>query len=162
MIEMVVSGIVLEPQSKNPIVVLKDRENRRALLIWVGEPEANAILLGLEKIATPRPMTHDLLKAVLETLSGTVKGVRISSIKENTFYAELEVEQEGKQFLIDARPSDAIALALRYGVVIKVAEDVVSQSAVPINQAKEEEETEQFRRFIENIKPSDFGKQRGE
>ncbi|MGE5707355.1 MAG: bifunctional nuclease family protein [Bacteroidota bacterium] len=158
MIEMHVSGIVLEPQSKNPIVVLKDQENRRALLIWVGEPEANAILLGLEKIATPRPMTHDLLKGVLEALQNPLKQVRITAIRENTFYAELELEQDGKSVLVDARPSDAIALALRYELPIMVAEDVVSQSAVPINQDREKEETEEFRRFIENVKPSDFGK----
>lgn len=158
MIEMHVSGIVLEPQSKNPIVVLKDQENRRALLIWVGEPEANAILLGLEKIATPRPMTHDLLKGVLEALTLPLKQVRITAIRENTFYAELEIEQDGKAVLVDARPSDAIALALRCELPIMVAEDVVSQSAVPINQDREKEETEEFRRFIENVKPSDFGK----
>lgn len=158
MIEMHVSGIVLEPQSRNPIVVLKDGESRRALLIWVGEPEANAILLGLEKIATPRPMTHDLLKSVFEALKAKLKQVRITAIRDNTFYAEIEVEQEEHPVVIDARPSDAIALALRYQVPIMVAEDVVSQSAVPINQEKDQEEAEEFRRFIENVKPSDFGK----
>lgn len=158
MIEMTVSGIVIEPQSKNPIVVLKDKDGRKALLIWVGEPEANAILLGLEQIPTPRPMTHDLMKLALESLKAGLSEVRITAIRENTFYAEIEIEQGGEHHAVDARPSDALALALRYQAPIKVAEEVLLQSGVPINQAREEEENEEFKRFIENVKPSDFGK----
>lgn len=158
MIEMTVSGIVIEPQSKNPIVVLKDKDSRKALLIWVGEPEANAILLGLEQIPTPRPMTHDLMKLAFESLNAGLSEVRITAIRENTFYAEIEIEQGGEHHAVDARPSDALALALRFQAPIKVAEEVLFQSGVPINQAKEEEENEAFKQFIENVKPSDFGK----
>lgn len=158
MVEMKVSGVILEPQTRSPIVVLKDAEERKALLIWVGEPEANAILMGLEKVQTPRPMTHDLLCNALEALDASVKEIRISDMKNNTFFAEIECDQGGRNIVIDARPSDAIALALRAGVPVKVAAEVMASSSIPINETKEEEESEAFRKFLENVKPSDFGK----
>lgn len=157
MIEMNVSGIILEPKSKSPIVVLKDADERRALLIWVGEAEANAILLSLEQVKTPRPMTHDLFLNALTALMAPLKRVMISAMRDNTFFAELELEVAGKPVVIDARPSDAIALALRVSAPILVAETVMAESAVPINQAKEEADAEQFRKFLDQVKPSDFG-----
>lgn len=158
MVEMNVSGIILEPKTKSPIVVLKDAEERRALLIWVGEPEANAILLGIEEIKTPRPLTHDLFRNTLTALGATLKRVRISEIRDNTFFAELLLDVAGQEVVVDARPSDAIALAIRFAAVIEVSEDVMASSAVPINQEEEEEEAEQFRKFLDQVKPSDFGK----
>lgn len=158
MVEMNVSGVILEPKTKSPIVVLKDAEERRALLIWVGEPEANAILLGLEEIKTPRPLTHDLFRNTLSTLGATLGRIRISEIRDNTFFAELVLNLDGKELVIDSRPSDAIALAIRFKAVIEVAEDVMASSAIAINEKEEEQEAEQFRKFLDQVKPSDFGK----
>lgn len=158
MIDLTVSGVILEPRSQAPIVVLKDAEDRRALLIWVGEFEANAIAMALEHVKTPRPLSHDLMLNIATGLGAKLVEVRISAMREATFFAELEFEQDGQRQVVDARPSDAIALALRAGAPVKAAEDVMESSAVPISEAKEEEETEQFRKFLENVKPSDFGK----
>ncbi len=158
MVEMKVSGVILEPQSRSPIVVLKDTDERRALLIWVGEPEANAILLGLEQVPTPRPLTHDLFFSTLKTLGASLGEVRISDMRNNTFFAELKLDVDGKEVIIDARPSDAIALALRAQSPILVSDDVMTNSSIPINQSKEDQDTEDFKKFIENVKPSDFGK----
>jgi bifunctional DNase/RNase len=158
MIEMKVSGVILDSQSKHPIVMLRDMEERRALLIWIGEPEANSILMALEGIKAPRPLTHDLLINVLATLKAPLSRVLITAMKEQTFYAELECERNGEVLRIDARPSDAIALALRAGAGIFVDSDVVAANAIPINPAKEDDETEKFREFLENVKPGDFGK----
>ena len=161
MIDLTVSGVILEPQSQAPIVVLKDAEDRRALLIWVGEFEANAIAMALEQVKTPRPLTHDLLMNLSRALGATLVEVRINDMRESTFFAELEFEVGGLRQVVDARPSDAIALALRAGAPVKAAEHVMESSAVPISSAKEEEESEQFRKFLENVKPSDFGKYGG-
>lgn len=159
MVEMTLSGIILEPKTKSPIVVLKDEDEQRALLIWVGEPEANAILLAHEGIKTPRPLTHDLFRNALEALASPIKQVRINDMRENTYFAEIELDVRGETEVIDARPSDAIAMALRFNAPIFVAEKVMTDSAVPINQNREEEEeAEQFKKFLENVKPSDFGK----
>lgn len=158
MVEMNVSGVILEPKTKSPIVVLKDAEERRALLIWVGEPEANAILLGIEEIKTPRPLTHDLFRNTLTTLGAKVVRTRISAVRDNTFFAELLLDVAGQEVSIDARPSDAIALAIRFHAVIEVSEDVMASSAIAINQQEEEVEAEQFRKFLDEVKPSDFGK----
>ena len=158
MIDLTVSGVMLEPQSQAPIVVLKDAEDRRALLIWVGEFEASAIATALEQLKPPRPLTHDLLMAVSDTLGAKLVEVRISDMRASTFFAELEFEVDGRRQVVDARPSDAIALALRAGAPVKAAEHVMDSSAVPITQASEEDEAEQFRKFLEDVKPSDFGK----
>lgn len=159
MIDVTVAGVLLEPQSQAPIVLLKDHEDRRALLIWVGEFEANAIAMAMENIRTPRPMTHDLLLNVGGALDARLVEVRISEMRESTFFAELVFEVAGRQQVVDARPSDAIALALRAGAPLKAAEQVMDSSSVPISQGTtEEDESEQFRKFLENVKPSDFGK----
>ncbi|MBO9539406.1 bifunctional nuclease family protein [bacterium] len=159
MVEMTLSGVILEPKSKSPIVVLKDDDEQRALLIWVGEPEANAILLAHEGIKTQRPLTHDLFRNTLQAFAATIKQVRITEVRNNTYFAEIELQMNGTTEVIDARPSDAIAMALRFGAPIFVDEKVMTDSAVPINQEREEEdEAEQFKKFLENVKPSDFGK----
>lgn len=158
MVEMNVSGVILEPKTKSPIVVLKDAEERRALLIWVGEPEANSILLGIEEIKTPRPLTHDLFRNTLVTLGAKLARIRISEVRDNTFFAELLLDVAGQQVVIDARPSDAIALAIRFHAVIEVSEGVMASSAIDINKHEEEVEAEQFRKFLDQVKPSDFGK----
>ena len=158
MIEMKVSGVILDSASRHPIVMLRDKEERRALLIWIGEPEANAILMALEGIKPPRPMTHDLTTLLLEKLGARLVHAVITDMREQTFFAELELEAGGKTLTLDARPSDAIALALRSQAPILVSPDVMTANAIPINPAREEEEAEKFREFLQNVKPGDFGK----
>ena len=124
LVEMKVRGLALDPVSNMPIIILRDDEDKRSLPIWVGIFEANAIALELEKIATPRPMTHNLIKNVLETLDVAVTRVVVTDLRENTFYAVLHLKLGTNEFTVDSRPSDAIALALRVGATIFVDEDV--------------------------------------
>ena len=157
LIKMTVRGIALDPITNMPIIILKDPDERRALPIWVGIFEANAIALELEKVSTPRPMTHDLLKNILEGLGITVKQVIVNDLKENTFYAMIELNHNGGVITIDARPSDAIALALRVNAPIFVTEKGVTQ-AKNIEVSEEKEETDRWKEWLENLKPEDFGK----
>ena len=156
-IKMTVRGIALDPITNMPIVILKDPEERRALPIWVGIFEANAIALELEKVSTPRPMTHDLLKNILDGLGITVQQIIVNDLKENTFYATIDLNYNGSVVSIDARPSDAIAIALRTNAPIFVAENVVAQ-AKNIEVSEEKEETDKWKEWLENLKPEDFGK----
>jgi len=157
LIKMTVKGIALDPITNMPIIILKDPEEKRALPIWVGIFEANAIALELEKVSTPRPMTHDLLKNILEGLGVSVRQIVVNDLKENTFYAVIELQYNGNTFTIDSRPSDAIALALRVGAPIYVTEQVVTQ-AKSIEVSEEKEETDRWREWLENLKPEDFGR----
>lgn len=157
LIKMTVRGIALDPITNMPIIILKDPEERRALPIWVGIFEANAIALELEKVSTPRPMTHDLLKNILEGLGIAVQQVVVNDLKENTFYATIELNYNGSVVSIDSRPSDAIALALRTNAPIFVTETVVTQ-AKNIEVSEEKEETDKWKEWLENLKPEDFGK----
>lgn len=157
MVEMHVSSIILEPRTRSPILVLKDPEERRAVLIWIGDNEANAILLSVDGIKTPRPLTHDLMLASWKQLGGTVKQIQVTKVVENTFHAEIELDLGGAIHRIDARPSDAVAIAVRAKCPIFVAAAVMASSSVPVNQEKEDQEAEQFRKFLDNLKPSDFG-----
>lgn len=159
MIEMKVSGIVLDPQSRSPIVVLRDVPERRALMIWIGPPEANAIMLAIENVPLARPATHDLFVNTLEQLGVGVHSVVVNRMEDNTFYAALRVTTKGgKQMEIDSRPSDAIAIALRTDSTIFVAEEVMMSSSIPINPAQEEQEAKDFKSFVQSVKPSDFTK----
>jgi len=157
LIRMTVRGIALDPITNMPIIILKDVEEKRALPIWVGIFEANAIALELEKIATPRPMTHDLIKNILDGLGATVQQIVINDLKDNTFFAVIEVNYNGNMVSIDSRPSDAIALALRVNAAIFVTEKVVSK-AKSMDIAEEKEETDRWKEWLENLKPEDFGK----
>jgi len=157
LIRMTVRGIALDPITNMPIIILKDMEEKRALPIWVGIFEANAIALELEKIATPRPMTHDLIKNILDGLGATVQQIVVNDLKDNTFFAVIEVSYNGNSVNIDARPSDAIALALRVNAPIFVTEKVVSK-AKSMDIAEEKEETDRWKEWLENLKPEDFGK----
>jgi bifunctional DNase/RNase len=160
MVEMKVSGVILDSQSRHPIVMLRDMEERRALLIWIGEPEANSILMALEGIKPPRPLTHDLVQSVLTTLAAPLQRVIITDMRDQTFFAELECDKNGDKLTIDARPSDAIAVALRAGAPIFVSNDVMTANAIMINQTEEksEEDDEKFKEFLQNLKPGDFEK----
>ena len=123
-VEMKVRGLALDPLSNMPIIILRDEEDKRSLPIWVGIFEANAIALELEKISTPRPMTHDLMKNILETIDARVMKIVVTALKENTFFAVLHLRLGSQEYTVDSRPSDAIALALRVAAPIYVEEDV--------------------------------------
>ena len=161
-VEMKVRGLALDPLSQMPIIILRDEEDKRSLPIWVGVFEANAIALELEKISPPRPMTHDLIKNILESLDAQVTKIVVSDLKENTFFAVIHLRVAGTEITVDARPSDAIALALRVSAPIYVDEEVV-RKAKTVEVGKESEELkaddpERLREWLENIKPEDFGK----
>jgi bifunctional DNase/RNase len=156
---MLVRGLALDPITNMPIIILKDAEDRKALPIWVGIFEANAIALELEKIVTPRPMTHDLIKNILDHLGATVQQIIINDLKDNTFYAVIEISVNGNRITIDSRPSDAIAIALRVSAPIFVAEEVISK-AKSIDVSDEKEDNDRWREWLEKLKPEDFGKYR--
>ena len=161
-VEMKVKGLALDPLSNLPIIILRDEDDKRSLPIWIGIYEANAIALELEKIETPRPMTHDLIKNILETIEARVLKVMVTDLKENTFYAVLHLQTGGTEYTVDSRPSDAIALALRVGAPIYVDEDVV-RKAKTLEVGKEGEpvkadDPDQLREWLQNIKPEDFEK----
>jgi bifunctional DNase/RNase len=161
-VEMKVRGLALDPLSNMPIIILRDEEDKRSLPIWVGIFEANAIALELEKITTPRPMTHDLIKNILEAIDARVMKVVVTDLKENTFFALLHVQVGDNEYSVDSRPSDAIALALRVGAPIFVDEEVVKK-AKSLDVTKESEpvradDPDRLREWLENIKPEDFGK----
>ena len=157
MIKMTVRGIALDPLTNMPIIILKDADDKRALPIWVGIFEANAIALELEKISTPRPMTHDLIKNILDGLGASVQQVVVNDLKDNTFFAVIEISVNGNVVNIDSRPSDAIALALRVNAPIFVTEKVVTK-AKTIEVSEEKEEADRWREWLENLKPEDFGR----
>jgi len=157
-LEMVVKCLMLDPFTNMPIVILKDKEGTRALPIWVGIFEANAIALEIEKVSTPRPMTHDLIKNVLETLRAQLEHVLINDLKDNTFYALLALNVDGSQLLVDSRPSDAIALALRANAPIFVSKKVVEAAkSIDLSEEKGDEESLKWRQWLENLRPEDFG-----
>jgi len=156
-VEMTVKGLTLDPLTNMPIVILKDMDDKRVLPIWIGLFEANAIALELEKIPTPRPMTHDLLRDIISGLNATVSKIVVNDLKNNTFYAVIHIALNGSNIVIDSRPSDAIALALRIGAPIYVSTDVVNK-AKSIDMTEESEDTDQLKEWLENLKPEDFGK----
>lgn len=156
-IEMRIKGLVVDPLSKMPIVVLEDLKSERILPIWIGVFEANAIALKIENISTPRPMTHDLLKSFLEKTDITIQKVVVNDVRDNTFYALIHCLHNGQPLLIDSRPSDAIALALRVQAPIFVEESVVSK-AHSLKYDENLEDSEKLKKWLENLKPEDFGK----
>jgi len=159
MIEMQLGGLGFDPKNMSPIVLLRDLEERNFLPIWIGMFEAAAIAMELQEFKPPRPMTHDLLVKIIDSLQGTVKRVTITEIVENTFYAQVEINTDSQKepLKIDARPSDAIAVAVRTGAGIFVAETVMVKAKM-VNAEKDEEDTQKFRDFIDTINPDDFSK----
>ena len=161
MVEMKVEGLTLDPLTNMPIIILKDLLSDKALPIWVGYFEANAIALEIEKINTPRPMTHDLLNSMISSLHAKVKQVTINDLKDNTFFAIISVSQNGNDMTIDSRPSDAIALALRTKSPIFVEEKVIEAAKkldLPDPDKIQNDEKQQWKDWITSIKPQDFGK----
>ena len=157
MVKMEIKGLLMDPVSNMPVVILRDAGDGVFLPIWVGIFEANAIALQIEKIVTPRPMTHDLLKSMLVNMHATVEKVVITDLKENTFYALIFLNYDGKIVPIDSRPSDAIALALRTGSPIFVKSDVI-EKAKNTDLTKDAGESERIRKWLENLDPDEMGK----
>jgi uncharacterized protein len=160
MVEMKVEGLTLDPLTNMPIIILKDLTGAKALPIWVGIFEANAIALEIESISTPRPMTHDLLKNLIYTFKAEIKHILVNELKDNTFYAVISLVINGDTLNIDSRPSDAIALALRVKAPIYVDETVIEAAKnieLPEQDKNKVEEKEDLSKWIDNIKPQDFG-----
>jgi hypothetical protein len=145
--QMKVRGLMFDPYNNTFIVILRDEDNSEMLPIWVGKPEASSISFALENVTTPRPMTHDLMKAILDAVDAKVISVVISDLKENTYYAKVHLMYEDSEYAIDARPSDAIALALRTKAPIFANEEVLRKQA-----------SDELDQWLENLKPEDFGK----
>ncbi len=155
LVPMSIKGLMLDPVSNSPIVVLKDGQDKVYLPIWVGIFEANAIALQLEEVATPRPMTHDLLRNVMDQLEAHVTRVVINDLRESTFYATIHVEMRERTVTIDARPSDAIALALRTSAPIFVDQSVLDQAqTISVEDGQEE----RMKKWLEDVSPEDLGK----
>jgi bifunctional DNase/RNase len=157
LIEMTIKGLMVDPVTNMPIIILRDDAGERVLPIWVGIFEANAIALQIENVSTPRPMTHDLLRNVIEDLDGRVQRVVVTELKENTFFALIHLDVRGEVVTIDARPSDAIALALRTQAPIFV-EDSVIDGAKAQDGAPERTDSERLQRWLESLDSDDLGK----
>jgi bifunctional DNase/RNase len=156
-LEMTIRGLLMDPVTNTPIVILKDVAGESVLPIWVGVYEANAIALEMEKVNTPRPMTHDLIKNVLTGLEAQVHKVVVTELREETFYAVIWLERSGEVISIDSRPSDALALALRVDCPIFVDEDVLKNSKQAANMS-DRVSAEELRKYLEGLNDEDLGK----
>jgi bifunctional DNase/RNase len=156
-VEMKIRGLMMDPVTNNPIVVLKDVNGTAILPIWVGIYEANAIALEIEKVATPRPMTHDLIRNLLFGLDTGVKKVVVSELKEDTFYAVIWLERNGQMISVDSRPSDALAIALRLDCPIYVEEAVLKTSKDAASMA-EAGNNQELKKWLENLSDEDLGR----
>jgi len=155
-IEMSIKGLMVDPISNMPIVILRDKEGSRTLPILVGMFEANAIALQIENISTPRPMTHDLLRNVIQDLKGTVEKIVVSDLQDGTFYAMIYLRVHDELVAIDSRPSDAIALALRTRAPIFVEESVID-SAKTVDVASDKSDSDRLQKYLESLDPDDLG-----
>jgi uncharacterized protein len=159
--EMTIYGVSFDLVGKQPIVLLKTAEGNKFLPIWIGHPEAAAILMKLQSQAPPRPMTHDLLSDMLDQLGAQIVRITVTELRENTFYAQITLQQDGGEIEIDSRPSDAIALAIRAEAPIFAADRVIEESAIEfegeeIDQDRLDEEVAKFRNFLDEVTPEDF------
>ena len=165
--EMLIYGVSFDLVGKQPIVLLKTAEGNKFLPIWIGHPEAAAILMKLQSQAPPRPMTHDLLSDVLEQLGAQIVRITVTELRENTFYAQITLQQDGGEIEIDSRPSDAIALAIRAEAPIFAADRVIEESAIEIegdevDQERLDDEVAKFRNFLDEVTPDQFAVENGE
>lgn len=159
MIEMKVMGIALDTRTGSPIVVLHDKENRKALPIWIGSAEASAIIRKIENLTVARPMTHDLIINIIEKTGYEIDKIEINDVEKDTYYATIFLRGKDDNIIeIDSRPSDAIAVAIRVDAPIFVTANVISNGSVSTDSAKDEAEAQEFKEFIQSIKPSDFEK----
>jgi uncharacterized protein len=163
--EMVIYGVSFDMVGKQPIVLLKTADGNKFLPIWIGHPEAAAILMKLQGASTPRPMTHDLFTEMLTQLDAKVVRIAVTELRDNTFYAMITIAVDGTEIEVDSRPSDAIALAVRADAPIFAAPEVIEESAIEFEQTEEatdEELLEQFKEFLDEVKPDDFFEAEGE
>jgi bifunctional DNase/RNase len=165
--EMLIYGVSFDLVGKQPIVLLKTADGNKFLPIWIGHPEAAAILMKLQSQAPPRPMTHDLLSDMLEQLGAHVVRITVTELRENTFYAQITVTQDGTEIEVDSRPSDAIALAIRSEAPIFAADRVIEESAIEfegedVDEEKLEAEVAKFKHFLDEVTPEDFAVENGE
>jgi hypothetical protein len=166
--EMTLYGVSFEPIGKQPIVLLKTADDDKFLPIWIGHPEAAAILMKLQGASAPRPMTHDLLNEVISELQGEIVRVAVTELRENTFYARITIVQDGREVEIDSRPSDAIALAVRCDAQIFASDDVIEESGIEFQADDDEQpglvtassladlDPGEFRKFLENVTVEEF------
>ncbi|MEZ5285446.1 MAG: bifunctional nuclease family protein [Vicinamibacterales bacterium] len=159
MIEMNIKGLMVDPITNMPIIILRDPDGQKVLPIWVGVFEANAIALQIENIQTPRPMTHDLLRNVIQDLRAAVEKIVVCDLKDNTFYAMIHLTTPAGPVAIDARPSDAIALALRTRAPILVDEKVID-NAKSVDIASDKQDVDRLQQWLESLDPDDMGKYR--
>lgn len=159
MLEMKVRGLTLDPLQNMALVILRDLEGTKALPIWVGITEANAIAMEIEQVPPPRPMTHDLIKNIIEGTNATVTRIVVNDLKDSTFYATIFLSLQGQEIRIDSRPSDAIAVALRVKAPIYVTLDVIERAgSIDLSGGDVTEDPGKLKEWLENIKPEDFGK----
>jgi uncharacterized protein len=156
-IEMTIKGLMIDPITNMPIIILRDSDGQRMLPIWVGVFEANAIALQLESVQTPRPMTHDLMKNLLEEMGASIERVVVCDLRENTFYATIYLRTNQRTISIDSRPSDAIALALRTKSPIMVEESVI-EGARNAESSKESSDVGRLRKWLEGLTEEELGK----
>jgi bifunctional DNase/RNase len=159
--EMLIYGVSFDLVGKQPIVLLKTADGNKFLPIWIGHPEAAAILMKLQSQASPRPMTHDLFSDMLEHLGASISRITVTELRENTFYAQITVQQDGREIEVDSRPSDAIALAIRADAPIFAADRVIEESAIEfegedVDQEVLEAEVAKFKNFLDEVTPEDF------
>lgn len=159
--EMVIYGVSFDLVGKQPIVLLKTADGNKFLPIWIGHPEAAAILMKLQSQAPPRPMTHDLVTDMLEQLGAQVVRITVTELRENTFYAQVTVQQDGNEIDVDSRPSDAIALAIRADAPIFAADRVIEESAIEfegdeVSEEEIEQKVTEFKRFLDEVTPDQF------
>jgi uncharacterized protein len=162
--EMVIYGVSFDLVGKQPIVLLKTAEGNKFLPIWIGHPEAAAILMKLQGASTPRPMTHDLVTEMLSQLDAQVVRITVTELRESTFYAQITVAQDGSEIEVDSRPSDAIALAIRADAPIFVADRVIEESAIEFEgeDVNEEQIVSEFKEFLDQVSPEEFAVDDGE
>jgi len=156
-VEMKIRGLMMDPVTSMPIVILKDVGSNHVLPIWVGIYEANAIALEIEKVSTPRPMTHDLIKTLLLGLDAGIRKVVVSELREDTFFALIWVERNGELISVDSRPSDALALALRLDCPIYVDESVLKSAKSSANVSDKLGSNQEVKRYLENLRDEDLG-----
>lgn len=155
MIELELVGVRVELPHNQPIVLLKERTGERFLPIWIGAVEATSIAFALQGVATARPMTHDLMRDLLASLDVSVDRIVVTQLRERTFYAEIQMTQDGESIVVSSRPSDAIALAVRATVPIFADEEVLAEAGIEIED-DDEQEVEQFKEFLDSVTPEDF------
>jgi bifunctional DNase/RNase len=156
--EVTVAGVAVDPVTKSPIVILREPESGNVVPIWIGLLEANAIVQALEGTEMPRPMTHDLMKSILHATGTRLLSIEIAEIRESTYFALLHIEGNEESVHVDARPSDAIALALRCGAPILISETVLAQSAISASTASEDGERDKWTELLEKMDPEQFSK----